>query len=132
MIQMYQSGTRKSEGKSSFCFMLNGEVIGSGYDADRGPYFLHGEWYGLESADGKYISVKAGSLFMKKWYGLTREMAMNSSPSTFYRGFWYSGTSSGFMGIWENNMSGIRRQSMKLVHGGGFFRAIPDFCNGSS
>ena len=43
MIQMYQSGTRKSEGKSSFCFMLNGEVIGSGYDADRGPYFLHGD-----------------------------------------------------------------------------------------
>ncbi len=132
MIQMYQSGTRKSEGKLSLCFMLNGEVIGSGYDMDRGPYFLRGEWYGLESADGKYVSVKAGSLFMKKWYGLTREMAMNSSASTFYRGFWYSGTSSGFMGIWENNMSGIRRQSMKLVHGGGFFRAIPDFCNGSS
>ena len=132
MIQMYQSGTRKSEGKSSFCFMLNGEVIGSGYDADRGPYFLHGEWYGLESADGKYVSVKAGSLFLKKHYGVTREIAMNSSPSTFYRGFWYSGSSSGFMGIWENNMSGIRRQSMKLVHGGGFFRAIPDFCNGSS
>ena len=112
--------------------MLNGEVIGSGYDADRGPYFLHGEWYGLESADGKYVSVKAGSLFLKKHYGVTREIAMNSSPSTFYRGFWYSGSSSGFMGIWENNMSGIRRQSMKLVHGGGFFRAIPDFCNGSS
>ena len=93
---------------------------------------MRGEWYGLESADGKYVSVKAGSLFKKKHYGVTQEIAMNSSPSTFLQRFLVFWLILRLYVQGENNMSGIRRQSMKLVHGGGFFRAIPDFCNGSS
>lgn len=130
MLHMYQSGSRKGiDEHVSFCFTLDGKVLGSGCDNDRGVYFLSGEWYGLEAEDGMNVSSKAGSIFMKKWYGITREIAMESgSPSTFYRGFWYSGSKDGFFGCWENNMSGFRRRSMKLVHGGGIFRAVPMSC----
>ena len=130
MLHMYQSGSRKGIDENvSFCFTLDGKVLGSGCDNDRGVYFLSGEWYGLEAKDGMGVSSKAGSVFMKKWYGITREIAMESgSPSTFYRGFWYSGSKDGFFVCWENNMSGFRRRSMKLVHGGGIFRAVPMSC----
>ena len=130
ILHMYTSGSRKGVDENvTFCFTLDGKVLGSGCDNDRGQYFINGEWYGLEGKDGIRVSAKAGSVFLRKFYGITRDIALESgSCSTFYRGFWYSGSKEGFFGTWENNMSGFRRSSMKLVHGGGIFRAVPDIC----